>query len=76
MSQKIPTKPHRSFSELQTLRKNSKNELPTVLRDPRAVSIEENEALGAAADHAEIEKAFPHTYGAISLPHLTPFSSY
>ena len=65
MSQKFPTKPHRSFSELQTIRKNSKNELPTVLQDPRAVSIEENEALGAAADHADIQKAFPHTYGTI-----------
>ena len=51
MSQKFPTKPHRSFSELQTIRKNSKNELPTVLQNLKALSIEDNEALGAAADH-------------------------
>ena len=63
MSQKFPTKPHRSFSELQTIRKNSKIELPTVLQNLKALSIEDNEALGAAADHADIEKAFPHTYG-------------
>ena len=73
MSQKFPTRPHRSFSELQTARKNSKSELPLVLQDPRAVLIEENEALGAAADHAEIEKAFPHTYGIaliLSIPQI------
>ena len=34
-----------------------------VLKNPSQVVIENNEALGAAADHEDIQRAFPSTYG-------------
>ena len=63
MTTKFPAIPHKCFSILQTIRKESKNAIPKVLESVSKVVMENNEALGAAADHDEIKKAFPMTYG-------------
>jgi len=52
-----------NFSELEEVRRVSTNLLPTVLQIPNKCRLEENEALGAVADHDDIKNKFPKTYG-------------
>lgn len=63
MATRVPAIPHKSFSVLQSIRKQAANVIPKVLESPRNIVIENNEALGAVADHEDIQKAFPNTYG-------------
>jgi diphosphate--fructose-6-phosphate 1-phosphotransferase len=50
-------------SSLQQIRRNQKCELPNVLLKPQSLSISYHEALGAVADHEDIQKSFPSTFG-------------
>lgn len=68
MTSKLSAIPHKCFSLLQSARRDTANVLPKVLDSPSRVVLEINEALGAAADHEDIQKAFPHTYG---MPRVT-----
>jgi len=54
------------------MRREAITVIPTVLHSPSRVFLETNEALGAAADHEDIQKAFPQTYG---MPRVTIKSS-
>lgn len=52
----------KTFSPLQAIGKERALLLPAVLASP-ALRLEAKEALGAVADHADIEERFPSTYG-------------
>ena len=49
-------------------------ELPAILRAGPNLTYESHEALGAVADHEDIQKAFPKTYGRARIS-LQPASS-
>lgn len=51
-----------TFSPLQTIGKQRTLLLPSVLAST-ALRLQVKEALGAVADHADIENRFPTTYG-------------
>lgn len=52
-----------TFSKLQEVRRETVNLLPEILQRGPHLLYDTHEALGAVADHADIEKAFPKTYG-------------
>jgi diphosphate--fructose-6-phosphate 1-phosphotransferase len=52
-----------TFSKLQLARRAATSLLPSVFKAAPNLAYETHEALGAVADHADIEKAFPKTYG-------------
>lgn len=59
-----PFKPRAFLSPLERARTIAHIPLPSVLAvGPQNINFENNEAGGAAADHAEIQNAFPTTYG-------------
>jgi len=68
--------PRSTFSPLQEIAKKREILLPSVLATPN-IEYEEKEALGAVADHEEIQKCFPKTYGRarIALKKATPSAS-
>jgi pyrophosphate--fructose-6-phosphate 1-phosphotransferase len=59
---KFDLQPRSSFSPLQAIGKTRQLLLPAVLASPNLV-CDVKEAAGAAADHEEIQKSFPTTYG-------------
>jgi hypothetical protein len=52
-----------TFSKLQEVRRETANLLPDIIKQGPHLSYDSHEALGAVADHEDIEKAFPKTYG-------------
>jgi pyrophosphate--fructose-6-phosphate 1-phosphotransferase len=55
--------PRHTFSALQTQRTHAPCALPSVLLHGRMLGLQHKEALGAVADHDDIQAAFPTTFG-------------